>query len=183
MTDQDFDYICRLVQDRAAVVLENGKQYLVESRLAPLVRQMSLGSISELVQQLQLVPSNGLVTRIVEAMVTTETSFFRDFNPFEALRKVVIPTLIEKRGGARRLNIWCAATATGQEPYSIALLLREHFPQLADWNISLLASDISKEMLTRQGREILPDRSQPRFARDAAGKTLPTARNIVATPR
>jgi chemotaxis protein methyltransferase CheR len=149
MTAQDFEYICKLVQERSAIVLEDGKQYLVESRLAPIVKQMNMDSLSALVRHMQDVPSNGLATKIVEAMVTTETSFFRDLHPFESLRKVVIPTLIEKRRDSRRLNIWCAATATGQEPYTVALVLREHFPELMDWKVTLIASDISKEMLNR----------------------------------
>jgi chemotaxis protein methyltransferase CheR len=82
-------------------------------------------------------------------LATNETSFFRDHHPFEALRKSVIPTLIRNRSNVRQLNIWCAASSTGQEPYSLALLFREHFPELAGWKVSLLASDISQEVLTR----------------------------------
>lgn len=149
MTDQDFDFIRKLLQDRSAIVLEAGKQYLVETRLTPLVRQLKLNSIGELVNQLRTQPSNGLHTQIVEAMVTTETSFFRDHHPFETLRKVVLPELIGRRRDERRLSIWCAASSTGQEPYSLVLLLRESFPELATWNVSLLATDISQEMLTR----------------------------------
>jgi chemotaxis protein methyltransferase CheR len=154
MTDQDFDFIRKLLQERSAIVLDAGKRYLVEARLAPLVRQLSLQSISELVGQLRSRAANGLQSQIVEAMVTTETSFFRDHHPFESLRKAVIPDLVRRRSGERRLNIWCAATASGQEPYSVALLLREYFSELASWRITLLASDLSKEMLarTREGR-------------------------------
>jgi chemotaxis protein methyltransferase CheR len=150
MTDQDFDYIRALLQERSAVVLEPGKQYLVETRLAPLVRQLNLGSIGDLVKQLRTPPGNGLQARVVEALVTTETSFFRDLHPFEAIRKTVLPELVARRRDERRLNIWCAATATGQEPYSIALLLWEHFPDVvAGWKVTLLASDLSREMLAR----------------------------------
>src|SRR5689334_13331567 len=137
MTDQDFDFVRRLLQERSAVVLEPGKQYLVESRLAPLLRQLQLNSLAELVQRLRAQPYNGLYTQIVEALVTTETSFFRDLTPFEALRKAVLPELIRKHQAERRLSIWCAASSTGQEPYSVALLLRESFPELAGWNVSL----------------------------------------------
>jgi len=82
-------------------------------------------------------------------MVTTETSFFRDHHPFEALKRSILPELIERRAGERRLIIWCAAASTGQEPYSIALLLREHFPQLYGWNVEILATDLSAEVLER----------------------------------
>ena len=150
MTDQDFDFIRKLLRDRSAIVLDDGKRYLVESRLTPILRQLNLASISDLVAQLRDNSANGLQTRIVEAMVTTETSFFRDHHPFETLRKTVFPELVARRRGERRLTIWCAATATGQEPYSVALLLREHFPDLVqNWQITLLASDISAEMLAR----------------------------------
>src|SRR5262245_33297193 len=121
MTDQDFDLIRRLLQEHSAIVLEPGKQYLVETRLAPLMRQLNLNSIGELIAQLRRQPGNGLYRQIVEAMVTTESSFFRDHHPFESLRKVVIPDLIHRRRDERRLHIWCAASAHGQEPYSVAL--------------------------------------------------------------
>jgi chemotaxis protein methyltransferase CheR len=149
MTQQDFDVVRRLLLERSGIVLEPGKEYLVESRLAPLVEKLSLGSMEELIAQLRTSADNGLHTQIVEAMVTTESLFFRDHHPFEALRKTIIPELIERRQGERSLNIWCAASSTGQEPYSIALLLREHFPGLAGWRVSLLASDISREVLAR----------------------------------
>jgi chemotaxis protein methyltransferase CheR len=149
MTEQDFDFIRKLLVERCAIVLEPGKQYLVESRLTPLVRQLNLNSITELVGQLRQQSENGLYTQIVEAMVTTETSFFRDHNPFESLRKKVLPDLIERRRAARTLNIWCAASSTGQEPYSVAILIREHFPELAGWNLTILASDLSRGVLAR----------------------------------
>jgi chemotaxis protein methyltransferase CheR len=149
MTEQDFDFIRKFLLYRAAIVLEPGKQYLVEARLGPIVRQMQLGSLEELIARLRTQPVNGLCTRVVEAMVTTETSFFRDAAPFEAIRKAVLPDLIQRRSNERRLAIWCAACSSGQEPYSIALLLREHFPQLGDWKVTLITSDISAEMLAR----------------------------------
>jgi chemotaxis protein methyltransferase CheR len=149
MTDQDFDFIRRLLQQRCAIVLEAGKQYLVEARLTPIVRQLNLGSIGELVNQLRSRPVTGLHAQVVEALATNETSFFRDHHPFEALRKVVLPDLVRRRGDERRLHIWCAASSSGQEPYSLALLLREHFPELAGWKVALLASDFSREILAR----------------------------------
>jgi chemotaxis protein methyltransferase CheR len=149
MTEQDFDFIRRLLQDQCAIVLEPGKQYLVETRLAPLLRERNLASIGELILQLRSQPANGLRRQVIEAMVTSESSFFRDHHPFEALRKVVIPDLIGRRRSERRLNIWCAASAHGQEPYSVAMLVREHFPELASWRLSLIASDISREVLAR----------------------------------
>jgi chemotaxis protein methyltransferase CheR len=154
MTEQDFQVVRKFLLERSAIVLEAGKEYLVETRLAPLVRELNLNSLEELIAQLRWQPGNGLSRQVVEAMVTTESSFFRDHHPFEDLRKAVIPDLIQRRRAERRLTIWCAASSTGQEPYSIALLLREHFPELAGWRISLMASDLSRQVLerARQGR-------------------------------
>jgi chemotaxis protein methyltransferase CheR len=149
MTDQDFDMVRRLLREHSAIVLDADKRYLVEGRLAPLIRQRNLNSLSELLAQLRTSSDNGLHRQIIEALVTSESSFFRDHHPFEALRKVVLPVLINRRSSQRRLDIWCAASAAGQEPYSVALLIREHFPELASWNIGLLATDLSREVLAR----------------------------------
>lgn len=149
MTAQDFEYVCRLVRDRSAVVLEAGKEYLVEARLAPIVEQLKVGSISELVGRLRGRQDEGLAARVIEAMVTTETSFFRDLHPFETLRTTVLPELIRRRADEKRLEIWCGACSTGQEPYSLALLLRERFPVLTGWRVSILATDLSEEVLAR----------------------------------
>jgi chemotaxis protein methyltransferase CheR len=149
MTEQDFDYIQKLLKEKCALVLDSDKQYLVATRLKPIVKQLKLESITELVGVLRKHPNNGLSTQVIEAMMTTETSFFRDHHPFETLRKTVLPELIERRRQERSLTIWCAASSTGQEPYSLALLIREHFPELAAWNIKLLASDLSGEVLER----------------------------------
>lgn len=149
MTDQDFDYIRKILQERAAIVLEPGKQYLVESRLTPLVRSLNLGSIGELVNCLRTQPGHDLPARVVEAMVTTESSFFRDHHPFETLRRHVLPDLIKKRKEEKSLSIWSAACATGQEPYSVAMLIRTHFPELLSWDISIMASDVSRDAVAR----------------------------------
>jgi chemotaxis protein methyltransferase CheR len=154
MTAQDFEFVCRLVRDRSAIVLEPGKEYLVEGRLTPIARQLELGSVSALVARLRTGPDNGLAARVVEAMATTETSFFRDLHPFETLRTAVLPDLIRRRAGEKRLEVWCAACSTGQEPYSLAILLRQHFPDLAGWRVGILATDLSGEVLgrAREGR-------------------------------
>jgi chemotaxis protein methyltransferase CheR len=149
MTPEDFTYICRLVREGAAIVLEPGKEYLVETRLAPIVRKLQLGSISDLVGKLRNGFEPSLLVQVIEAMVTTETSFFRDVAPFEGLKHGVLPDLIARRANEWRLNIWCAATSTGQEPYSLAILLRENFPQLATWSVNFLATDLSTEVLER----------------------------------
>jgi chemotaxis protein methyltransferase CheR len=149
MTAQEFDAICRLLREQSGISLETGKEYLVETRLAPVLHELKLRSIGDLLTQLRSRDGIELSRQIVEALVTNETSFFRDNVPFEELRQAVIPDLMERRRAERRLNIWCAATSTGQEPYSLALLFCEHFPELAGWTVSLLASDISRQLLGR----------------------------------
>ena len=150
----DFEYIRKLVRDRTGVALAEDKTYLVESRLTPLAQETGAISVGELVAQLRTKSFNCLHEQVVEAMMTTETFFFRDAHPFEALKQFVLPELIKQRQVERALNIWCAACSSGQEPYSIAILLRENFPQLATWTVSLIASDISSKMLSfaRAGR-------------------------------
>jgi len=145
----DFEFVSSLVLKRSAIVLEPEKNYLVESRLLPLARREGLSSVAELVARMRADSMNGLQQKVVEAMTTNETSFFRDLNPFEALRKVVLPEMFQRRAAERRLQIWCSASSTGQEPYSISLILREHFPGFADWKIGIVASDLSTDVLAR----------------------------------
>lgn len=151
---QDFDFVRRLVYSQAGIVVEPGKEYLVESRLGPLCRRENLDSIEALVGRLRSTTFQPLTKKLVDAMTTNETMFFRDVEPFEALRKHVLPELIAARRGVRRLNIWYAASSTGQEPYSVSMLIRSEFPELAGWDITQLATDISPTVLqrAREGR-------------------------------
>ncbi len=149
MTASDYAFVTKLLLDRSAISLESGKEYLVESRLAPVARAHGLASVGEFIQQLRGAGANKLHDDMVEAMVTTETSFFRDIHPFETLRKTVLPELIAARRAEKKLSIWCAATASGQEPYTLAILLREYFPELLDWTTVFVGTDISREMLRR----------------------------------
>lgn len=143
-----FDQIRAIVRERSAIVLGPEKEYLVEARLAPIARARGLGSIEELARL--LTPSNpSLITEVVHAMTTNETSFFRDQHPFEALQKHVLPEVVRRRHAARTLDIWCGACSSGQEPYSIAMLIHEHFPELAGWNVRIIATDLSTAMLDR----------------------------------
>jgi chemotaxis protein methyltransferase CheR len=149
----DFDYIRTLVRERSAIVLEPGKEYLVQARLLPVARKQGLDDIRALVEHLKR-GAPALTTQVVEAMTTNETSFFRDVHPFEALRDEIVPELMDKRGTQRTLRIWSAAASTGQEAYTIAMTLRESFPQLSGWNVSILGTDLSQEVLdkAREGR-------------------------------
>jgi len=143
------EYIRKLVRERSGVDLDETKDYLVASRLEPVARTEGFRSIEEMVAKAIREPNPLLRDRLADAMLTTETSFFRDVRPFEALREKVIPELLKARRETRTLSIWSAACSSGQEPYSIAILLREHFPELIDWRISILASDLSDAMLVR----------------------------------
>ena len=145
----DFAYISAFIRESSAIILESGKEYLVDSRLMPIVREEGLASIAALVVQLRKRPLNGLHARVVEAMTTNETSFFRDVAPFDGVRLRILPDLITRRTAERRLRIWCAAASSGQEPYSLAMLILEHFPVLANWDVKIVATDISRNILQR----------------------------------
>ena len=149
LAEPDFDYIRDLVRDRAAIVLEPGKEYLAVTRLDPVVRRAGLGSLSELVATLRQDDDPALSEQVIDALTTNETTFFRDLHPFESLRKHILPALIERKRLSRSLFIWSAGCSSGQEPYSVAMLIREDFPQLAEWQVSILGTDISVAMLER----------------------------------
>jgi chemotaxis protein methyltransferase CheR len=145
----DFEYISKIVREQSAIVLEKGKEYLVEARLTPLAASENFKTIADLAQQMKRDASGKLITKVVEAMTTNETSFFRDIHPFEVLKSTIIPELIQKRESQKKLSIWCGASSSGQEPYTLAMLIRENFPQLKNWKIDFMASDISTEMQKR----------------------------------
>lgn len=149
LTAADYRYLSELVETHSGICVEDGKQYLFEARLASVVRQHGHANINQLVNQLRASVTGAIHREAVEAMTTQETSFFRDGHPFEALRKVILPELIARRSQARRLTIWSAASSTGQEPYSLAILLREHFPSLAHWDVKIIATDLCESVLGR----------------------------------
>src|SRR5262245_38383719 len=122
----DFDYVRKMVRDRAAIVLEDGKEYLVESRLTALARREGIASVNDVIKQLRAAPSGPLQRLVIESMTTNESSFFRDVNPYTALRQTVIPEIARLRAGEKAISIWSCACSSGQEPYSIAMLLHEH---------------------------------------------------------
>ena len=150
----EFDFLRSLVRDRSAIVLEPGKEYLVEGRMLPLMRSEALADPAALVAAMRAAPHGELERKVVEAMTTNETSWFRDAHPFAALRTELLPTLIAARAVERRLRFWSTACSSGQEAYSLTLVVAEHFPELHDWDLQVVATDISREMVerTRQGR-------------------------------
>ena len=143
----DSKFVRELVRDQSSISLGENKEYLIEARLAPLARREGLDSIAALIDEVRAGRSH-LRDEVVGALATHETWFFRDHNPFEALREVVIPALLADDPG-RRLALWSAAASTGQEAYSLAMLLLEHFPGAK--GASILATDLSADVLDRAG--------------------------------
>jgi chemotaxis protein methyltransferase CheR len=150
----EFQYLQSLLYTQAGLVLEKGKEYLVDSRLEPVARVEGFPTISKMIGTIRYQQFNGVHQKVIDAMTTNETSFFRDIYPFEAMRDKVLPDLIALRAPQRQLTIWCGAASTGQEPYSLAILLRECFPILTNWRVQIIATDINAEVLSRarQGR-------------------------------
>ncbi len=147
MTPSDYEYLRKLLKERSGLDLSGDKHYLVESRLMPLARKEGLPGIAELVQRMKG-GADALVAEVVEAMTTNETFFFRDKIPFDHLKQAVLPALIQARAARRSIRIWCAASSTGQEPYSIAMILKET-PALSGWRTEIVATDLSQAVLEK----------------------------------
>jgi chemotaxis protein methyltransferase CheR len=145
----DYSYLRQLVFEVSQNVLDPSRDYLFETRLAKLLRNQGMTRVEELIQHLRLKRDPTLERSVAEAMTINETSFFRDSRPFELLRTELLPALIEARRNTRTLRIWSAACSTGQEAYSTAMLLSEHFPQLANWNVKIEGTDIASEVVHR----------------------------------
>jgi chemotaxis protein methyltransferase CheR len=149
MTPHDFEFLRRLLKERSGLVLSAEKDYLLESRLLPLARRNGMTSLAELVMRLRQPGTLPLAAAVTEAMTTNETFFFRDRVPFDHLRDTVMPALIAARARERRIRIWCTAAASGQEPYSIAMLLKSLGSQIAGFRIDIIATDLSGEVIDR----------------------------------
>ena len=148
MTPPDYEYLRKLLKDRSGLDLSADKQYLIESRLLPLSRKAGLPGITELVQKMKG-GSADLATQVVEAMTTNETFFFRDKVPFDHFRDSIMPEILKARASRKSIRIWCAAGSTGQEPYSLAMSLKEMGGALAGWRVDIVATDLSQEVLEK----------------------------------
>ncbi len=149
MTPTEFDFLKNYLKSRSGLMLSNEKQYLVESRLLPVARKAGLSTLSELIGKVQRGGDKTLEKDVVEAMTTNESFFFRDKTPFDNFTNVMLPALMKARADRRRLRIWCAAASTGQEPYSLAMLLKEAASKLAGWRVEIIGTDLSTEVLEK----------------------------------
>ncbi len=153
MRFDNFDMFRTLLKQRSGLELSQDKVYLLESRLMPVARKWNLRGLEELASTIRTNRDEQLLQDITEAMTTNESSFFRDSNPFDQFRKIVLPHLLERRATTRRIRIWCAAASSGQEPYSLAIILKEEAARLPGWRVDIIGTDLSTEVLekARQG--------------------------------
>lgn len=149
MSSEDVTYIRNLIRVQSAMVLGPEKIYLLQSRLEPFAKKEGFGSMADLVSQLRQTSYGPLHKRVVEAMTINETSFFRDLVPFQTLKDRLLPEVIQANWDIKRLHIWCGASSSGQEPYSILSTILHHFPELRSWHIRLIATDLLQEMIKR----------------------------------
>jgi chemotaxis protein methyltransferase CheR len=192
LSPADFAYVAGFVRREASIVLGPGKEYLVEARLAPVARKAGARDVSEFLATVRQRPNTTALQAIVDALTTNETSWFRDREPFSALTESVLPELIAARATTRRLRIWSAACSSGQEPYSLAITLKEFLP--AGWSFEIVASDISSDMIKRAEEGVFSqvevNRGLPanallhNFVRDGAHwKVTPALRQAVTFQR
>jgi chemotaxis protein methyltransferase CheR len=149
MTELEFEYLRSFLKQRSGLALTPEKRYLVESRLTPVCRRFSLASLGDLIGALKLAQNGAIERAVVEAMTTNETFFFRDRLPFDLFRDTLLPEALARNASRRKLRIWCAASSTGQEPYSLAMLLQEAAPRLAGWQVEIVATDLSTEVIEK----------------------------------
>lgn len=148
MNADDFETLANVLKQRSGLALTEDKSYLLESRLMPVVRRRRFNGVPELVAAIRS-KDESLIAEITEVMTTGETFFFRDSRPFTQFRDVVLPNLKDIRESKKLIRIWCAGCSSGQEPYSLAILIKELSPEFSDWNIEIVGTDISEEALNR----------------------------------
>ncbi len=146
-SDSDYAYLRQLVLTESANLIDPSRNALFETRLTPIARMAGASSLEDFVTLLRVERTPQLQRAVAEAMTINETSFFRDGSPFDALRDTILPRLVERNAAQRRLRIWSAASSTGQEAYSVAMLIRENFPELAAWDVKIVGTDISRQVV------------------------------------
>jgi len=145
----DFDYVAKLLKDRSGLVMSRDKGYLLESRLMPIVRRRGMKGLEDLVVAMRSGRDEPLVREVTEAMTTNESFFFRDNKPFDQFKEMVLPQLLQTRAAKKSFRIWSAACSSGQEAYSLAMILKEESARLAGWRMEIVGTDISTEMLEK----------------------------------
>jgi len=148
MQPQDFDFVAKMLKERSGLIITTDKAYLLESRLTPLARKRGLKGLDELLSSLRTAGED-LLREVTEAMTTNESFFFRDMKPFDQFKAMVLPQLLQNRAGQKSFRIWSAACSSGQEAYSLAMILKEEGARLAGWRIEIIGTDISIEMLEK----------------------------------
>ena len=146
-SDSDYAYLRELVLAQSANLIDPSRNALFDTRLTPMARLAGASNLGDFINILKAGRPAHLHRAVAEAMTVNETSFFRDLQPFEMLREVVIPNLMREKRRERRLRIWSAASSTGQEAYSLAMLLVENFPELAGWDVKIIGTDISRQVV------------------------------------
>ncbi len=154
MRPEEFAFARDLLKARSGLVLHEGKAYLLESRLMPIARKLGFGGVEEFIQHVRLNQSEDHIVQLVEAMTTNESFFFRDGKPFDLFRDHVLPQLLAARADKKSFRIWCAAAASGQEPYSLAMLLKDQGAKLDGWDYEILGTDISRDILAKAERGV-----------------------------
>lgn len=156
----EIDAVCDLIHDLCGIALDTSKSYLLESRLNPLLRQQNVTSFADLVTRARSAGDGLLRQQIVDSITTNETLFFRDNTPYEAMKYKAIPETIDTKIGtphANRLRIWSAACSTGQEPYSVAMVLHEMLPDIHRWDVQILATDVSNTAIAKASKGLFTD--------------------------
>lgn len=149
MQSADFEYLSSLLKKRSGLALTSDKEYLIESRLIPIARQLGLADLSQLCLRLQSKPDEALLTEVTEAMTTNESSFFRDMKPYDLLRQKIFPLMMEKQAATKQIRIWSAACSTGQEPYTVSICIKEDAAKMPGWKFEIIATDLAKKVIDK----------------------------------
>ena len=149
MTPDDFNYISALLKNRSGLVLSQDKAYLLESRLMPVARSNGLQSVDELISKMRMTQDDGLIISVTEAMTTNESFFFRDQKPFDLFRDELLPQMMENRASQKSIRIWSAAASSGQEAYTLSIIMKEAGAKMAGWRCDILGTDISHDILNK----------------------------------
>ncbi|MFQ5618860.1 MAG: CheR family methyltransferase [Rhodospirillales bacterium] len=154
MKPVDFEFLSQLVNKRSGLVLTKDKAYLLESRLMPVARKRGMKGLEDLISTIRTSKEEGLLREVTEAMTTNESFFFRDLKPFDTFRDMILPDLLKNRAAKKSFRIWCAAASSGQEPYSLAMVIKEEAAKLTGWRCEMIATDISTQMLAKATKGI-----------------------------